>query len=88
MSAGKPIICCNDGGITDVLRNEVHGLTVTPKDIDAAVNALTRMLCDADLRERMGTAGTELFASSLKWDHNARRMADIFREAVAARVSV
>jgi len=82
MSAGKPVICCNDGGITDVLKNEIHGLTVPPKDLAATTHALTRILSDPGLRERMGQAGKALFESSLKWDHNAARMEAIFRAAI------
>jgi glycosyltransferase involved in cell wall biosynthesis len=81
MSAGKPVVCCNDGGINDVLRSEVHGLTVPPKDIEAAVDALERIASDTGLRRRMGAAAKELFESSLRWDHNARQMTDLFREA-------
>jgi glycosyltransferase involved in cell wall biosynthesis len=83
MSAGKPVICCNDGGINDVLRNEVHGLTVSPKNVDAAAYALERIVSDNDLRSRLGTAAKQLFETSLRWDHNARQMADIFRDAAA-----
>lgn len=85
MSAGKPVICCNDGGINDVLRNEIHGLTVPPKDLDAAVKALERILTETQDRRRMGAAAKELFESSLRWDHNAQSMVDLFREAVAGR---
>jgi glycosyltransferase involved in cell wall biosynthesis len=82
LSAGKPVICCNDGGITDVLKNEVHGLTVPPRNAQAAAVAICRLLRDPDLRERMGKAGAELFERSLRWDHNAARMEQLFRAAV------
>jgi glycosyltransferase involved in cell wall biosynthesis len=82
LSAGKPVICCNDGGITDVLKDEVHGLTVPPRDLEAAAGALGRLLSDPALRERMGKAGAELFEKSLRWDHNAANMERIFRAAV------
>jgi glycosyltransferase involved in cell wall biosynthesis len=81
MSAGKPVVCCNDGGIDDVLRNEVHGLSVRPKDTAAATHALDRILADSALRERLGRNARILFKSSLQWDHNAARMADVFRAA-------
>lgn len=81
LSAGKPVICCNDGGITDVLKNEVHGLAVPPRNLQAAAVAICRLLRDPDLRERMGKAGAELFARSLHWDHNAARMEQLFRAA-------
>lgn len=81
LSAGKPVVCCEDGGITDVLKNEVHGLTVPPRDVPAAAEALRRLLADGGLRRRLGAAGAELFESSLHWDHNAARMEQLFRGA-------
>lgn len=84
MSAGKPVVCCNDGGITDVLKNEVHGLTVPPRDAAATAEALARILGDPDLRARLGQAAGALFESTLKWDHNAIRMEEIFRAALAS----
>lgn len=85
LSAGKPVVCCNDGGITDVLRNEVHGLTIPPRNVAAATEALARLLADRGLRERLGRAGAALFESSLQWDHNAARMEGLFREAIQRR---
>ncbi len=83
MSAGKPVLCCDDGGITDVLVDEVHGLTVPPRDVPAAAFALSRLLGDGLLRSRLGRAAEALFETSLKWDHNAARMEGIFRSAVS-----
>jgi glycosyltransferase involved in cell wall biosynthesis len=82
MSAGKPIVCCNDGGITDVLENGVHGLTVAPRDAGAVAGALSLLASDAGLRARMGTAGKRLFEARLTWDHNARTIRSLFEEAV------
>jgi glycosyltransferase involved in cell wall biosynthesis len=82
LAAGKPVICCNDGGITDVLQNEVHGLTVPPRDVEAASSAIARLLNDRDLRLRLGRAGAELFDRALHWDHNAARMEQIFLAAL------
>jgi len=81
-SAGLPIVCCNDGGFTDVLRNEVHGLVVPPRDAGAAAEALGRLLQNNDLRQRLGQAAKELFETRLRWDHNAQEMLSIFRSAV------
>jgi glycosyltransferase involved in cell wall biosynthesis len=81
LSAGKPVICANDGGINDVLQNEVHGLTVPPKNVAAASDAIDRILADTGLRTRLGANAADLFSTSLTWDHNAARMAEIFHEA-------
>jgi len=65
LAAGKPIICCNDGGICDVIQNEIHGLTVTPQDTDSLVRALDRLLGNQELRMRMSLAAQSLFQEKL-----------------------
>lgn len=82
MSAGKPVVCSRDGGITDVLQNEIHGLTVEPRDAISAAGALARLLGDENLRARLGAAAAELFRNRLTWDHNAHAMSSIFAAAV------
>jgi glycosyltransferase involved in cell wall biosynthesis len=84
-AAGKPVVCCSDGGINDVIKNEVHGLTIPPRDTGAAAEALERLCGDPELRKSMGGAAAELFRSSLRWDSHAARMIAIFESAVAGR---
>jgi len=83
LSAGKPIVFASDGGIADVAEDGVHGLAVPPKDLEAAVAALDRILTDAAARLRMGEAARRLFETRLTWEQNAARMAELF--AAAAR---
>jgi glycosyltransferase involved in cell wall biosynthesis len=83
MGAGKPIVCANDGGITDVVRDGVHGLTVPPKSLDSAAAALDGILRDDSGRQRMGDAAKALVQEKLTWDANAMAMLTLFRRAVA-----
>lgn len=82
MSAGKPIVCANDGGINDVIQDNVHGYTVQPRDVESAADALNRMCSDPAARQRMGLAAMDLFRTRLNWNANARRMIHIFETAV------
>lgn len=84
MEAGKPIVCANDGGINDVVQNGVHGYMVPPRDVDAAAEALGRLLSDREARSRMGQAAKDLVNSEFTWDANARAMKRIFSEVLAA----
>jgi glycosyltransferase involved in cell wall biosynthesis len=84
-SAGKPVVCCNDGGINDVLENGVHGLTVPPRDPRVASHAMNLLAGDADRRIRMGNSALHLFESRLTWDRNAAAMKDLFAEAIGGR---
>jgi glycosyltransferase involved in cell wall biosynthesis len=74
MSAAKPVVCCDDAGVNDVLRDGVHGITVPPHDVDAVAAALDRLLVDGDARRAMGAAGHQLFRSRLTWDANAQAL--------------
>jgi glycosyltransferase involved in cell wall biosynthesis len=74
ISAGKPVVFSNDGGINDVLTNLVHGIAVPPRDVTAAAEALRTLADDADLRYRLGQAGRALFEAELTWDANVRTL--------------
>jgi glycosyltransferase involved in cell wall biosynthesis len=81
MSAGKPIIFASDGGITDVAKDGVHGLSVEAGDEKSAASALDRLLGDAGMRARLGAAADEL-GGRLTWPQNARKLLDLFRTAL------
>ena len=57
MAAGKPVVATNTGGIPEVVVDEETGLLVRPRDPQAMADAIVRLLQDADLRQRMGSAG-------------------------------
>ena len=82
MSAGKPIVCANDGGITDAVRDGVHGRTVPPHDLPAATAALDALLLDETQRIRMGAAAQSLAVEHLSWDANAQDDAQLFQAAI------
>ena len=82
LSAAKPVVCCSDGGITDCIRNGEHGFTVPPRDAAAAGDALDRLLGHETMRMQFGKSALRLFESSLTWDRHARRMIDLFSDAI------
>ena len=57
LSVGTPAIVSNTGGLVDVVRHEVEGLVVPPGDVSALTAAITRLLSDRELRDRLGAAG-------------------------------
>lgn len=83
MSAGKPIVCGADGGITDLVRDGVQGLCVAPGDRRSASAALDRLLGDAALRARLGQNASAL-AAELTWSQNARRVARLLESSLRA----
>lgn len=82
MAAGKPIICCNDGGITDVVENGVHGLAVPPKDQNATATALDQLLSNDAERLAMGQRSGQLIEQQLTWDAKASELIGLFEQVL------
>jgi len=57
MAASKATVATNTGGIPEVVSDGETGLLVPPRDHHALAGAISRLLKDATLRERMGRAG-------------------------------
>jgi glycosyltransferase involved in cell wall biosynthesis len=88
LSAGKPIICCSDGGITDVVQHRTEALIIPPGDTEAGAVALEELVANSSLRRRMGEAGHALFREKLTWEHNSQVMKTLFRDAVRQAVKL
>lgn len=57
LALGRPIITGSEAPINEALFG--GGLSVQPGDVDALTDALARLLCDPDLRQRLGSAGRD-----------------------------
>ena len=54
MACGLPVIACSGSGAAEVVMHGGNGLLVPPGDLAALVEALRRLLVDADTRAAMG----------------------------------
>lgn len=70
---GKPVVAGNVAGPLDAVADGVSGLAVDPTDADAVAEALTRLLLDRDLAERLGRGGAAR-ARDFAWPLIARRV--------------
>jgi len=57
MATRLPVIGGDVGGIPEMVVHDETGLLVPPRSPDRLAVALDRLLADADLRTRLGTAG-------------------------------
>lgn len=55
-AAGKPIVASDIGGLRDIVVDGETGFLVPPEDRPALVEALRKLIGDADLRGRLGAA--------------------------------
>jgi colanic acid/amylovoran biosynthesis glycosyltransferase len=56
MAAGLPVISSYHAGIPEIVENDVHGILVREKDHKGLVDALSTLIENRDLREKMGRA--------------------------------
>jgi phosphatidyl-myo-inositol dimannoside synthase len=80
-ASGIPCIGTLDSGAEDAIVDGRTGFLV-PQREDEVVQALTRVLEEPGLRDRLGAAGRE-HAASQTWERNARRVVEIYRQALA-----
>ncbi len=68
MAAGVPVIGTNVPGIRDVIEDGVSGLLVPPRNPRALADAITRVLSDAPLREKLIDGGRDCVRRLYDWD--------------------
>lgn len=67
MAHGRPVVATRVGGLRDLVVDGETGLVVPPRDPQALRAALERLLADAELRRRLGTAGRERARERFSW---------------------
>ena len=70
---GKPVVAGNVGGAVDAVRDGESGLLVDPRDEREVAAAITRLLLEPALAERLGRGGAQR-ARELAWPRVAERV--------------
>jgi glycosyltransferase involved in cell wall biosynthesis len=83
MSAARPIVASRVAGIPEVIVDGEHGLLVPERDPDALAAAITCLLDDRALAQRLGAAARDHILEDLTWDATAARFEAAYRRALA-----
>lgn len=83
MKTGLPCACYAADGVTDLLRDGETGLLVPAGDRAALAAALTRLLTDAPLRERLGKAAAAAVGPEFDIDGMVRAQEDLYARLLA-----
>jgi glycosyltransferase involved in cell wall biosynthesis len=81
MAFGLPVVTTPVFGIFEQVRHGVNGLFYGPGDVDQLAEALTRVLSDEPLRQRMSAIAPVVLRGLDLFDETTERYAEIFREA-------
>jgi glycosyltransferase involved in cell wall biosynthesis len=77
LRAGRPVVASTRGGAREIVTHERDGLLVDPFDTHAMANAVARLLGDAQLCQRLGTAALAR-AGAFSWDDIGERYRRIY----------
>ena len=84
MASGLACVSCNSVGIVDCLRDDDNGLLCDAGDVSGLAKALTRVLTDGPLRERLAMTALEECRRVYSWSAVGRQIMDVYAK-VAAR---
>ena len=83
-AAAVPIVASRAGGIPEAVRDGVNGLLVPPEDVPALTQALSELLADAGLRQRLGAGGRALIREAFSTETMVAGNLAVYRELVPA----
>lgn len=78
--SGAALLATNRGGPADLVTPEVDGVLVDPEDVDQFAAALSRLLADSALRERLAVHGLQT-VQRYTWRRTALAYEDAYRQA-------
>jgi teichuronic acid biosynthesis glycosyltransferase TuaC len=83
MACGKPVIACRGQGIEEIIRHENNGWLISTDGLDELEQGISTLLRSADVSARIGTAARQTILNGLTQTHQAERLANIYRQAIA-----
>lgn len=83
MACAKPAIACEGQGIAEIIQHGTNGILIPADSEDSLAQALQMLLRNEDFRRRLGSAAHETVLHKHTLQHQAERLAAIYRECVA-----
>ena len=84
-AASLPCVASDVGGCREIVVHEETGLIIPPGDVEKLVEALTRLLSDMDMAQRMGRAGLRRIKSLFTSKHQAQQLIALYDDVLAKK---
>lgn len=81
-ASAVPVVAFNIGGVNEAVRDRETGLLAAPGNPDDLAGAVSRLLSDKGLRERMGSNARKFVAENFTWELCAQRMLGVYNESL------
>ncbi|MGA2387305.1 MAG: glycosyltransferase family 4 protein [Candidatus Bathyarchaeia archaeon] len=82
-ASAKPVVAFDVGGVKEAMRDGETGLLAKSGDADDLADNVMRLLSDKGIREKMGANGRRFVIENFTWDICARKMLQVYHEALA-----
>ena len=83
MAAAKTPVACRGQGIQEIIQHGVNGFLVGPDNVEELTCTLSDLLCDCNLRDRVGSAARSTVLQGFTLSHQADRLRRIYQECLA-----
>ncbi|WP_338501780.1 glycosyltransferase family 4 protein [Sphingomonas kaistensis] len=80
MASGLAVVSCRSVGVVDCIRDGKNGLLVEAGDIAAQAKALSALVNDTSLRERLASAALAECRATYSWEAVGRQIAGIYAD--------
>src|SRR6185312_12150781 len=78
MASGLPVVATRAGALPEIVVDGETGILVERGDHEGLAAAISRLLADARLRERMGNAGRERVRQLFTWERAVSRLEELY----------
>ncbi len=85
LASGVPVVASRVGGLREIVIDQETGLLVPPSDPRALSTAITRMLNDAALRERLAREGRQRVRRLFREADHTAQLLDVYQTVVGSR---
>jgi len=86
-AAGKAVLGGRTGGTSEAVLDGSTGMLVDPESVDEIAGALHLLLSNADLRQRLGSAGLRRARAEFSWPLRARMLREVCQTVLRRRRS-
>lgn len=81
MACGTPVVASQVGGLAFLVQDGVTGLVVPGGEPEMLADTLTRLICEPELRRKLGTQAAD-YARNYSWDKITARILELYKQLI------